>query len=352
MIFNRKILFFNPYFILFYFFLNIGIVIIYSLFFESLLISFLLFLFVFALFLMPHIIFKTKNYCLALIGYLWMGYLIYFYTLVLLFLIANKNFMSLNNIIYISLISFFLVMIAYFSIDRIRIKKYIINTDKVKKGDRIVIVHISDLHWGLIVREKRLRKIVNIINMIKPEVLISSGDLIDAQALNLFKLSEVLTQIDPNTLKVTVLGNHEECLNIEEVEKCLKKADFKVLRNQRYIFKDTINILGIEEKSFKKEWLKENIIEGKYNIIVRHKPIVLTGVFKHLDLQLSGHTHCGQFFPITLLVKFLYNCKCGFQKTQENCFLNVSCGVGTWLPPLRLFTEPDICVFNINGTKV
>ena len=80
---------------------------------------------------------------------------------------------------------------------------------------------------------------------------------------------------------------------------------------------------------------------------MRHKPIIESGTEGHFDLQLSGHTHGGQFFPSPFSRHIISGINKGFKKFKKGELLYVSNGVGHIGPPFRFFAPPEIVVIDL-----
>lgn len=344
---KNKILFFKINFILFYFFLNLITYLLIVSPIKNNILKLLIVLLVGFLFLLPLYVHRKRNHLLILAGYLWMGLVILFLTVFFILILISYffNFLKFTEVIYLSLIiSFFLTIYSYSRIDDIKIMSYDVDVEGLSDKDKLKILHLSDLHWGLVINEKRLKRIIDKVNDIGADLIVFSGDVVDGQATELELLSNLLKNIKANIAKIAVKGNHECFFDDGVVYKLFKNGDFVLLVNEVFKINDKIAIIGLSE-----DYKIENINFDKkmFNIIIRHIPFVDERI--SFNLQLSGHTHCGQFFPITILTKFLYKFNSGLYKLNNNKILYVSSGVGTWLPPLRLGTLPEITVFNLKG---
>ena len=92
--------------------------------------------------------------------------------------------------------------------------------------------------------------------------------------------------------------------------------------------------------------LMENV--SGYKIYLKHQPQVPRDAIKYFDLMLSGHTHAGQIFPFGIFVKMIYPYFRGLYKVDES-YIYVSRGTGTWGPPIRFLSPPEVTVIDIEG---
>src|SRR4030042_1727878 len=159
-------------------------------------------------------------------GYTWMGILFLFvsaYLIVDLYsfilyksgIIMKKDFSALivsnKHAFFIPLtISVMIAIYGYFEARNIRTETVIIRSPKIPAEiGRLKIVQISDVHLGLIVGEKRLKRILNEVKTANPDILVSTGDLVDGQINNLVRLAEILKEINPRYGKFAITDNHE-----------------------------------------------------------------------------------------------------------------------------------------------
>ncbi|MCX8042480.1 MAG: hypothetical protein N3A56_08370, partial [Thermodesulfobacteriaceae bacterium] len=167
---QEKLLFLRIDFIFFYFLLNLGFLFSLNYLMISVTLKFTLILLVILLFSLLFFVYKNKNYFLALAGYLWMGNIIFFYTVFFLFLFFTKLF-SLSNLsanIALSIsFSSVITFITFLRKDKINIKTYNIISEKLKGLKKPVkLVFFCDLHWGLIIRNEEVNRIIEKINNI------------------------------------------------------------------------------------------------------------------------------------------------------------------------------------------
>jgi predicted MPP superfamily phosphohydrolase len=87
--------------------------------------------------------------------------------------------------------------------------------------------------------------------------------------------------------------------------------------------------------------------EDRFTLLLKHQPIIDAGAVGLFDLQLSGHTHKGQIFPFNLVTRLFYKRHAGLSKIQENAFLYVSRGSGTWGPPARFLSPPEVTLIEL-----
>ena len=225
--------------------------------------------------------------------------------------------------------SFFAVSLAaitigcygVFAAQQIRTEKVSIVTSKLPEGvDGFTIAQISDIHLGLIVRHGLLEKRIEAVNTAGPDLLVSTGDLGDAEINHLPGLAELFQQVNPRYGKFAVTGNHEFYAGIKEAISFTERAGFVVLRGNGVEVNGIFNVVGIDDPAGVQmgqvKFGKENkVLEGVsldlFTIFLKHRPEIRQESFGLFDLQLSGHAHRGQIFPFSLITHLVYPIQSG-----------------------------------------
>jgi predicted MPP superfamily phosphohydrolase len=314
---------------------------------------------------------------LSYTGYTWMGVLFLFFVFSLTFdlfrfsVYAGEFFLQkdLSHLKPSALLTFTLPLLlslsisvyGYLEAQNIRTEKVTIKTDKIPEDvGRIRIVQISDVHTGLIVREKRLKKILRQVKLAEPDIFVSTGDLVDGQIDNLSALSGLFHAITPRYGKFAITGNHEYYAGLEQALNFTQKAGFTVLRGQGLTIHGLINIAGVDDPAGKPYGLYTEVSEKdilsrlpneKFTLFLKHRPLVDSDSIGLFDLQLSGHTHKGQIFPFSLATRLYYPIHAGYSNIKRNVSLYVSRGSGTWGPPIRFLSPPEVTVFDLIHDK-
>jgi len=309
---------------------------------------------------------------LAYIAYLWMAALFLFFCTSLLFDFinflgrglgsltrANSVFsqISLRVSFFVSLgLSLAICAYGYYEALTIRAERIKIETAKLPAGtDHLTIVQISDVHLGLIVRCDRLAAMLAVVKAAKPDILISTGDLVDAQINHLTGLADLLREIQPKFGKYAITGNHEYYAGIEKAIAFTEAGGFRVLRNEA-VNAGPIVIVGVNDRTGVRLGLEQPIVESKllasiskdrFKLFLKHQPIIDRSTIGSFDLQISGHTHKGQIFPFTLLTLLTYPQNAGAYDLGNGSRLYVSRGTGTWGPPIRFLSPPEVTIFEL-----
>ncbi|WP_371372779.1 metallophosphoesterase [Sporomusa aerivorans] len=215
-------------------------------------------------------------------------------------------------------------------------------------------VMVSDIHLGVIVDNKRLEDLVNRINALEPDIVFLAGDTID-EDVSLFveqKMPEVLGKLRTKYGVYAVMGNHEYLGgNGQLAVEYLQQAGVKVLRDRYEKVNDQFYVVGRDDRMLERLDGKGRLALAEVmNGVERNSPVILLdhqpfnlgeGQQNGVDLQLSGHTHHGQFFPNNLVTERLFEVDWGYlQKGSYQAI--VSCGYGTWGPPIRIGNYPEL----------
>ena len=306
-------------------------------------------------------------------GYLWMGlaFLLFCFSLVFdcyrilahlgayIFSLDPSSVIPPARYCFITLLSLAVALALYGSIEalHIRTETITIRTAKIPEEiGRFRIVQISDLHLGLIVREKRLERMLKEVKTAAPDILFSTGDLVDGETNNLSKLADLLREIDPAYGKFAVTGNHEFYAGLTQSLDFTRKAGFTILRGERADVGGFMTVAGVDDPTGRIYRSAGGIPEKKLlsgcpgdriTILLKHQPVVLKTSPTLFDLQLSGHTHKGQIFPFTLLTRLAFTFNSGRYQLTDGAILYVSRGSGTWGPPMRLMAPPEITIIDL-----
>jgi len=316
---------------------------------------------------------------MAYVGYLWMGIIFLFFSASLLTDLYRLFVFLGGSILHKDLALFSLSAKAAFLIPllislcvsaygyrealHIRTEHLTFETEKLPQDvEMIRIVQISDVHLGLIVRSERLALILAKVKEAHPDILVSTGDLVDGQINRLEGLAEMLREIKPRYGKFAVLGNHEYYAGIKQAIEFKKAAGFILLRDEGISIDNVITLVGVDDpaakysghyKEVNETALLSSFPHERFTVLLKHRPLVAQGSVGLFDLQLSGHVHKGQIFPFSILTKLYYPKYAGLLRVDSS-LLYVSRGSGTWGPPIRFLASPEVTVIDIvrdNGRK-
>ena len=229
--------------------------------------------------------------------------------------------------------------------------------------DMLNVVVASDIHLGTIIGRKRFDRIVSRINELNPDMILLPGDIVDEDLAPVIhqNLGESLKNLKSQFGVFAVTGNHEYIGGVERAYRYLTDHGVQVLRDQAVRVNNSIYLVGREDRSIdqftgkRRRPLSELLahVDKEYPVILMdHQPFHLEeGENNGVDLQLSGHTHHGQIWPGNLISEKVYELSWGY-KRKNGTQVYVSCGVGTWGPPVRLGNRPEIVNIRLRFAKL
>ncbi|HSH69698.1 MAG TPA: metallophosphoesterase [Deferrisomatales bacterium] len=236
---------------------------------------------------------------------------------------------------------------------QLRVETLHLTTAKLGAGrDGLRVVQVSDLHLGLLNREGVLQRVVSRIKELGPDLLVATGDVVDAQLDHLNGLSDLWRGVDPPLGKYAVTGNHEVYAGLSQSLEFLTRSGFTVLRNESRNVGGILTLTGVDDDHVQGSRSDEAALlraqpQGRYTVLLKHRPSVAPDSAGRFDLQLSGHTHLGQIFPFRFLTGLQYPRQNGLYDLPGGAKLYTSRGTGTWGPPMRVLAPPEITVFEV-----
>ncbi|UCB50570.1 MAG: metallophosphoesterase [Deltaproteobacteria bacterium] len=314
---------------------------------------------------------------LGYIGYTWMGALFLFFSIHLLIdvyqgiahLLSKSSLQVLTalnpgnkvSFWFAVLLSMGIIIYGSFEAKNIKIETLTLKTNKLPPEVKSLrIVQISDIHFSLINGPGLARKIVERIDALAPDILISTGDLTDRGLNETNGVEELFKGLKAPYGKYAVTGNHEFYTGIKEAIAFTEAAGFRMLRNEGLEVAGLVNIVGVDDPAGKRFGLDAHISEsdilGKFSndkltLLLKHRPMLSEKSKGLFDLQLSGHLHKGQIFPFSLITSLLFRYHDGLFKLEGHSHIYVSRGTGTWGPPVRFLSFPEITLIEFQRTK-
>lgn len=224
------------------------------------------------------------------------------------------------------------------------------------------VVMVSDIHLGIIVHNERLMSLIHKINDLNPDLVLFPGDIID-ENIGPFveqKMGDSFSLLKPGYGTFAVFGNHEYIGgHSEEAYTHLREAGVTVLRDNYQKVAGSFYIVGRDDHAGERfdgpprldlPALMEGVDTSLPVILLDHQPFRLDEALDAgVDLQLSGHTHLGQLFPYNLITRIIFETDWGYLR-KEGLQVIVSCGFGTWGPPIRVGNKPEIVEIMIHFT--
>jgi len=297
-------------------------------------------------------------------GYLWMGLLFLFISSAALIELVNVSLCRSRlrisaRALFHTAAAYSLVIggYGYFEAKNIVTEHVTIKSNRIPQTvNRIRIVQISDLHVGQIVRENRIKAVIAAIRQVSPDIVVSTGDLVDGHQRHFSGLERLFLEVSPRLGKYAVLGNHEYYVGLEDSGIFIKNSGFNLLKNENFELGEVLSITGVDDAQSKSAQRANELIEarllksaaaGGFRLLLKHRPVVAKDSAGQFDLQLSGHVHKGQIFPFNVLTWLSFPVRAGLTQLKSGGSLYVSRGTGVWGPPIRFLAAPEITVIDL-----
>lgn len=281
--------------------------------------------------------------------------------------ITRRNFLKylfLCFIVFAALTVYESSVYAY-EPSKIEIEKVNVTIPKLPEAfDGFTIAQISDLHRSKVVKKSLIDKTVQMVNDLKPDCIVITGDL----ANNLVYLSDVIVSLDTLSAPYgvyAVMGNWERFYGDKESQLILRKSKIKLLYDQVVSLKkgkQKLYLAGVSDDGGIGSTLKTTFsqIDDNYvKILLSHNPYIAVNrrkAEKRIDLILSGHTHGGQVVypligPVAIPTAFGKKYPAGMY-TFEDSKLYVNRGIGVVTVPYRVNCPPEITLFSLKKKKL
>jgi len=214
------------------------------------------------------------------------------------------------------------------------------------------IVQISDMHIGGLIDKEFVKKSVEMINEQKADIVVITGDLIDAPIERVSKAVDELKNISSRYGTYYVAGNHEYFHGIEKTLKHLQTLGIHILDNSSVHIGDFYlcgvnDIFGNRYGAYEPDIDKamKDVPKNRPTLLLAHQPRFLYEL-KGFEpsLILSGHTHGGQIWPFGFLVSIVQPYLKGLHSLNNNRHIYVNSGIGFWGPKMRLGSRSEITV--------
>lgn len=308
---------------------------------------------------------------LTWVGSFWLAAMLYFFLIVLVVDIIrlsdyfigwlpvscySEKFKSALLLVSIALV-FLTVLVGHINAISPRVNKLTIDLNKSANGlKEVKIALASDIHMGTLIGPRRMTKLVNKIQEIKPDIILLAGDVVDEDLEPVIRqnLGEVLVKLKAPLGVYAITGNHEYIGGVAKAVKYLEDHNITFLRDTTLKIADAFYLAGREDRSKNSSSKRKDIgaiINGIDHtlpiIMMDHQPFNLGEVeAAGVDVQFSGHTHHGQLWPLNYITQAMYEVSTGYLK-KGNSHFYVSNGFGSWGPPVRIGNRPEIVEITI-----
>ncbi|HPN16800.1 MAG TPA: metallophosphoesterase [Candidatus Aminicenantes bacterium] len=215
----------------------------------------------------------------------------------------------------------------------------------------------SDFHLSPVLRTRFLDRTLNKIKALRPDLVLLPGDIVgeDTPAADREKIAAAFAGLAPPYGVFACTGNHEYFGDLEKNVETLRRGNVRVLLDEAELAAGAFYLVGRKDSAgaragdAPREWaeLTAGLDPGKPLLALSHQPVRLAEPARAgVDLLVCGHTHNGQMFPITQINWLVYEHNHGLHR-KDRMFVDVTSGVGTWGPPVRLGTVPEIVLITV-----
>lgn len=270
----------------------------------------------------------------------------------------DKPLRSPTRTVVVTVCVLVLAVNGVFNAQKINVEQVTLESDKLSRPLRIV--QITDLHVGNLTQESHIQKIIETINGLNADIIVSTGDLIDMSTDHAEAYLTRLKDLHARLGKFAVYGNHETIVGLKKSRRLTELAGFTLLSNRGVTLDGAINLFGVDDPSLAGKLQPgahhpneplPSFSNGLFTVLLKHQPVVAPNAASTFDLQLSGHVHGGQIYPFGLLTRLVYRVPMGLSRITNKTWLYVSYGAGTWGPPMRVVAPSEITLFRLRPTE-
>lgn len=230
--------------------------------------------------------------------------------------------------------------------------------------DGLRIAQISDLHVGPTIGADYVRRVVTLTNRLEPDLIALTGDIVDGPVERLARHVAPLADLVPRGKAFLVLGNHDYYSGAAPWTAHFRKLGLRVLLNEHAAVSRggaRVIVGGVLDPAVRlfdpRQAPRPDLAAAPeagpvFRLLLAHNPKLAPLAEKAgFDLQLSGHTHAGQFFPWTLVVRWIHAPHVAGLSRRGRLWVYVNAGTGTWGPPVRFGTLPEITLLRLEAAR-
>ncbi|MBP7737789.1 MAG: metallophosphoesterase [Spirochaetes bacterium] len=319
----------------------------------------------------------ASNY-LIWIGSFWLGMMVYlFFGVILCDILRLVNWVAgavavpsdlyarIRQIaaVVVAVTAAAVVVAGYFNTLNPRVNTVVVEVPKGAGGLKALdIALVTDIHLGTIIKNSRLQQMVDMVNALRPDIVLLAGDIVDEDLAPVIQnnLGELLCAIRSRYGVFAVTGNHEYIGGVESASQYLSRHGVTVLRDRAVLIDNRFYLVGREDRSSAQftglrrlplAAVMKDVDRTRPVIMMDHQPYHLSEAAEHgVDLQVSGHTHHGQLWPFNYITGLIYEVSRGFRQVGSAA-VYVSCGYGTWGPPVRVGMRPEVVHIQVRFNK-
>lgn len=260
-----------------------------------------------------------------------------------------------------------ILVCGYWNMNNVVGKDYTVYTHKAIRSQGYRVAMIADLHYGITMNQQELHKYCDDITKQKPDIVVLCGDIVDENTTfsQMKDAMQALGSIKSTYGTYYVYGNHDKnnysskpYYTVKQLDKELVNNNIKLLKDKTFDINDEFTIVGRDDIGFSHERQRKsgsNLIaevdSHKFILLLDHQPCELQKNDElGYDLELSGHTHAGQIWPVGLLSSILRanELNYGYEKLS-NMQVIVSSGMAGWGYPIRTEAHSEYVIINIQS---
>jgi len=309
---------------------------------------------------------------LNILGGFWLAFMLYgflFFLLsdIILLLLRIPGIISIDNIflfrkwsfIIIASVSSILIIGGFINALIPFTKEYNITINKSAGSIKTLrIAAVSDIHLGSIIRKRSIKKLSMILKDLKPDMVLLLGDIVDGEIGPVLRGDLLQYFTSPKSIDglFAITGNHEFIGGANKTIPYIESKGIRVLKDEMVTLEGGIQLIGRIDRDSFRFYKKERLSLGelmkqadttKPVILLDHQPFHLDETAKYgIDLQLSGHTHNGQMWPLNYVTSKIYELNYGYLKKRNTHFI-VSSGYGLWGPRVRSGSRSEVLLINL-----
>lgn len=251
------------------------------------------------------------------------------------------------------------VSLGFWNARNPQVRRLAVTIPKAVEGrTSLRIALASDIHLGILVGNSLVGDLVTTVAGLKPDLILLPGDIVDEDLEPVIRqdLGRQLLALRAPLGVFACTGNHEYIGGAEPAVRYLEAHGIRVLRDEAVELPGGIWLAGREDRAkgrftgAERKPLAEVLRaadRARPVILMDHQPFRLDEAAGHgVDLQVSGHTHHGQLWPLSLITRSIYPISYGYGRIGGTQ-VYVSCGFGTWGPPVRVGNRPEIVLIEI-----
>jgi len=222
------------------------------------------------------------------------------------------------------------------------------------------IVQFTDVHLGPMIKREYAQIITQQMNALAPDIIVMTGDLVDGSVARLKDDVAPFADLQATHGKFFITGNHEYYSGAEAWIEEMRRLGFTVLLNEHQLIEHggaKLLLAGVTDYRAH-QYLPEHASSPKkamqgapdsdVKILLAHQPkSIYEATEAGFDLQISGHTHGGQYYPWNMIAEMANPYVKGLHLHEGKTWIYVSPGTGYWGPPIRLGNEPEITLFRL-----